>query len=187
MNLLPYLYDFLGLLFSSPAARTYVKAVILFGSAARGEADRQSDIDLFIHTAEQATTRGEALIRDAQNRFVQAVDRKWALMGIDLPIRPVVADLETPRWKELKAEIISSGIVLYGKYQGVKDGLKHCTLFSFSFAHLRQKEKMRLLRKLAGYRQKQGKKLYEHKGLVAELGGTKAGNTILVPAEKAQD
>ncbi len=47
-NLFPYIYDFLSLLSEDDKLKSKIKRIILFGSVARGEADEESDIDIFI-------------------------------------------------------------------------------------------------------------------------------------------
>jgi len=47
-NLISYSIDFVSFLIQKTKSREKIKNIILFGSVARGEADRESDIDLFI-------------------------------------------------------------------------------------------------------------------------------------------
>src|SRR3989338_6181455 len=146
MKLIPYVYDFISLLFDSPDAKKYIKNIILFGSGATGEADKQSDIDLFINVSESAAGKIELIAKDAEKRFYLSVEKKWSSLGINLPIKYIIADLDTYRWKEIKSEIISTGIVLYGKYEGIKEGLIHYALFNYSINKLEQKKKMKFIR-----------------------------------------
>ena len=187
MKLIPYVYDFISLLFDSPDAKKYIKNIILFGSGATGEADKQSDIDLFINTAESAAGKIELIAKDAEKRFYLSVEKKWSSLGINLPIKYIIADLDTYRWKEIKSEIISTGIVLYGKYEGIKEGLSHYALFNYSINKLEQKKKMKFIRTFWGYRLKKGKKIYEKKGLIAEIGGIRLDSSILIPVEKSRE
>lgn len=188
MKLIPYVYDFVSLMFDSPDVRNYVKSIILFGSAAAtGETDRQSDIDLFINTPESSVEKVEAVVRDAEKRFSLSVEKKWSLLGIDLPIKYIVADLDNYRWKEVKSEIISTGVVIYGKYEGIKEGLSHYALFNYSISGLEQKKKMEFIRAFFGYTVGRKGKKHEKKGLIAEIGGIKLNNSVLVPVEKSRD
>ena len=187
MKLIPYVYDFISLLFDSPDAKKYIKNIILFGSGATGEADKQSDIDLFINTAESAAGKIELIAKDAEKRFYLSVEKKWSSLGINLPIKYIIADLDTYRWKEIKSEIISTGIVLYGKYEGIKEGLIHYALFNYSINKLEQKKKMKFIRTFWGYRLKKGEKIYEKKGLIAEIGGIRLDSSILIPVEKSRE
>ena len=187
MKLIPYVYDFISLLFDSPDAKKYIKNIILFGSGATGEADKQSDIDLFINVSESAAGKIELIAKDAEKRFYLSVEKKWSSLGINLPIKYIIADLDTYRWKEIKSEIISTGIVLYGKYEGIKEGLSHYALFNYSINKLEQKKKMKFIRTFWGYRLKKGEKIYEKKGLIAEIGGIRLDSSILIPVEKSRE
>ena len=63
-----------------------------------------------------------------------------------------------------------------------KEHLKHCMLIFYSLRLLPQKEKVKVLRELQGYKEKKYEKLYEHPGLVQKSDGEKLGsNVILVP------
>ena len=187
MRLIPYVYDFVSLLFDSPDAKKYIKNIILFGSAATGEADKQSDIDLFINTTESTAEKIELIAKDAEKRFYLSVEKKWSFLGINLPIKYIIADLDTYRWKEIKSEIISTGIVLYGKYEGIKEGLNHYALFNYSINKLEQKKKMKFIRTFFGYRLRKRSKIYERKGLIAGIGGIRLDSSILVPVEKSRE
>lgn len=187
MKLIPYVYDFISLLFDSPDAKKYIKNIILFGSTATGEVDKQSDIDLFINTSESVAEKIESIAKDAEKRFYLSVEKKWSFLGINLPIKYIVADLDTYRWKEIKSEIISTGIVLYGKYEGIKEGLNHYVLFNYSISKLEQKKKMKFIRTFFGYKLKKQSKIYEKKGLISDIGGIKLDNSILVPVEKSRE
>ncbi len=187
MKIIPYVYDFVSLIFDNAEAKKYIRNIILFGSAATGEADKESDIDIFINTSDDAAKKVEAIVKDAEKRFYLLVEKKWALLGIDLPIKCIVADLDRYHWKEIKSEIISAGIVLYGKYEGVKEGLKHYSLFTYSTSRLSQNKKMQFIRKMFGYKTRIRNKAYEKKGLVPEISGLKLGDSILIPVEKSKE
>jgi len=63
-----------------------------------------------------------------------------------------------------------------------KEPLKHNMLIFYALKYLPQKDKVKVLRKLQGYKEKKHGKVYEHQGLVHKLDGQKLGsNVILVP------
>lgn len=186
MKIFPYIYDFLSLLFEAPEAKKYIRHVILFGSVARGDFEKGSDVDIFINAPEDAAGKLEPLLKDSEKRFQVFVEKKWALLGIEMPIRYIIGDLETYRWKEIKSEIISTGVVLYGKYEAIKEGIRPYLLFTYSAGGLRPKDNMKLRRKLFGYRIKK-KREYAQSGYVAETGGLRLGACILVPPERAEE
>ena len=60
--------------------------------------------------------------------------------------------------------------------------LRHCMLISYTLKYLPQKEKVKVLRELTGYKETKKGRLYEHSGLLQKLNGQKLGsNVILVP------
>jgi len=185
-SLLPYAYDYISLLMEDEGIRNYARSIILFGSAARGDADEQSDVDIFIDTPPEATSMISPAVDKALRRFGVAFGRKWAAVGINNPIKVMIGGLEEERWKELKAEMASYGAVLYGRFEARQDGLAHFALFSYSLSKTPQKRKMRLLRSLFGYSTKTGRKVYRKAGLIEEIGGVKLGhNSLLVPVDKS--
>lgn len=159
-----------------------IRKIILFGSVARGDFDRESDIDIFIDSTHDI----EDSVRSALKMFRESeTNRKWALKGIKNEISVKVGDLD--RWR-LKRSIISSGIMLYGKYTESPKGAKQYLLISLRFKGKKRSEKMRIWRKLYGYRQKLGKRTYESLGLLGKLGGKKIENAlILVPMERRNE
>ncbi len=188
MKALQYAYDFVAAIFDDPEAKKYIKNIMLFGSVATGAANKASDVDIFIDTSEAAAKKVEQIAKEAERSFYLTSGKKWSLLGIELPIRFIVDSIDSHKWKEIKSEIISVGIVLYGKFGGVKEGLKHYTLFVFSISGLKQNKKMEFIRNLYGYSQKSGQKIYSRPGLLQELSGLKLGSeSILVPAEKSID
>lgn len=186
-NLIPYIYDFLGFVFDDEESKKCIKNIILFGSVATGEYDKQSDIDLFIEpTSDAVSGKVEQIAKEADNRFSTLVEKKWSLIGVELPIRYIIGNLGSYRWKELKSEIISTGITLYGKYVGVKDGLKHFSIFSYDLSKLSNKKKALFIRQFSGYSQKRKGKKYSSAGYLNEIGGVKIGRgAVLVPIEKS--
>jgi len=62
--------------------------------------------------------------------------------------------------------------------------LKHNILIFYTLKSLSQKDKVKVLRGLQGYKEKKSGKLYVHEGLVQKLNSEKLGsNVILVPIE----
>lgn len=187
-NVLPYVYDYISLLFEDNEARKLVRKIILFGSVARGEFDEKSDIDIFIEVSPGMAERAGDLTRKAEKRFSVVSGKKWLPMGIKNPIRAIAGSLEDPAWEELRSEMISSGITLYGKFEAMPPKMGHYSLFSYSLSGLQQKKKMKLLRGLFGYSMKKKEKTYRQTGMLGEIGGRKLGlNSALVPLEKSRD
>ena len=63
-----------------------------------------------------------------------------------------------------------------------KEELNHYMLIFYTLKFLPQKEKVKVLRELQGYKEKKHGKEYSHNGLVQKLNSEKLGsNVILVP------
>ncbi len=186
-NLFPYIYDFLSLTFENREIKNKIRRIILFGSVAAGEFDEESDIDLFIDLWSKTSAKEVgAFIKEADKRFL-TTSKKWSLLGIRQPIKCIIGTLKDPRWNELKLEMISNGILLYGKFEETEEKLKHFTMFNYSLSRLSQNKKMKFLRKLFGYKTIKGKKEYMRPGLLDGIGGVKlSSNVILVPIENSR-
>lgn len=187
-NLFPYIYDYISILFENRKIREYVRGIILFGSVATGEHDKKSDIDLFIDVSKSNTQLVEKIVEDADKRFYTVAESKWSLIDIKIPVKCIVGDLQDDMWKEIRAEIISTGIMLYGKFEALPEKLKHYSFFTYSMRNLSQKEKMKFLRSLFGYKSIKDGKEYLQKGALDVIGGKKINyNALLVPIEKSRE
>lgn len=155
-----------------------IKEIILFGSAARGEADKQSDIDLFfdVERKEDAEKTEEILKKEA-NRFDKSkIAELWFLKGIKNDIKAKVGILD--EW-ELKRSIISEGIVLYGKYKVMPKKLRQLTLFVFEPIKDISKRN-RITRLLFGRTEKK----YFSEGLIKKSNGKKISpRSFIIPPE----
>ena len=121
-----------------------VKNIILFGSIATNTFDKESDIDLFIET----DRKNESKINNLLELYKKTKEyEKFKLTGIQNEISIKCGDLEN--WKDLKRSIISNGIVLYGKYQGKPDNLKHKLLFMLDIKNLPRAKKVKIWRKIS--------------------------------------
>ncbi|MBI2545802.1 hypothetical protein HYV81_01340 [Candidatus Woesearchaeota archaeon] len=61
--------------------------------------------------------------------------------------------------------------------------LRHFMLFTYSLSSKPQKDKVKILRELLGYREKKGKAEYRHEGMLQKNYSQKLGsNVLLVPA-----
>ena len=142
-NLFPYIYDFLSILAEDKKAKNRIKRIILFGSVSTGEHDKESDIDLFIDIwSEKNIKEVETSIKEAEKRFYILSEKKWSVLGIDMPIKCVVGALDSSEWKDLRHEIISSGMTLYGKFEELERDIKHYALFNYTLSKMNQKKKM---------------------------------------------
>lgn len=172
--------DFSSFLLKSSIAKD-IKNIILFGSVARGDFDSESDIDIFVDTEKGRAIKNE--VAKLLSAFEKSETReKWKLRGLKNPISVKTGELE--HW-ELYRSIISSGILLYGKYERMPEGAKYHILFVLDFSKMDRSRKIKLWRELYGYRQKVGEKVFVSKGILEEISGKKIERGVIaVPAEQ---
>lgn len=115
-ELVPYAIDFVSFLMQmlSRDERQLVRRVLLFGSAARGDTHRSSDVDLFLDTdhAVRLEPRVRGLVADFEASI--KVTRYWQLVGVRAPLSVQVAALDP--WSSLHLALLKDGLVLYGPY-----------------------------------------------------------------------
>lgn len=178
--LVAYAQDFVSFL-TERTNTAEIKKIILFGSAARGEASEESDIDLFIDVVGNKKST-ELHIKKTLEEFLKSkrYNNYWLLKGIKNEIKPITGKLDD--WKELKSSIISNGIVLYGKFEETPTKTIHKTFFYWENTKPESKRVL-LSKRLFGYNK--GKKNY--KGLIHKYEGERIGKGIIaVPSVSAK-
>ena len=179
-RLIAYAMDFASFLMER-LEPVKVNSIILFGSVARGDYDKISDVDIFVDIEEKSLSNN--FLQNIIEDFYKSIkfEKYWKLLGITNPISCKAGILD--EW-ELKRSILAHGIVLYGPYKG-KTGT-HYVLFLIEVEGPR-KEQVRVWRKLYGYRQKTKQKTYISPGIVQENGGQKLSPaSFLVPGINVQ-
>ena len=175
--LIGYASYFVSYLLTNLKDSESMERIVLFGSAARGEADKESDVDIFIEVKKK-TNKLEQDLQKAEQGFYQS--REAALfkaMGINNKFSIKVGRLK--EWKELYRGIASTGIVLYGHYEAkeLPSGVKH---FVIVFWNGVGKNRGAFLNKLYGFKIRN--KHYE--GLIQKYDGKKIGKScIMLPAQ----
>jgi len=154
-----------------------VKAVVLYGSFARGEATSRSDIDLLILTTEKKTSK------EVQDKIIELENETGRNMQSTIRTLGELQKTDTG----LLQNIFQKGKVLYLREaadipSAILLQQKPFLVYTFQLNNLSQKEKARFNRQLY----EQIKKGYKYKGLLQELGGQKLSpGCVLVPhAEK---
>ncbi|MCM8777960.1 MAG: nucleotidyltransferase domain-containing protein [Candidatus Omnitrophica bacterium] len=150
-----------------------IKAVILYGSFARGENTPRSDIDLFIITDDE---NAKGVIEEKIISLETSVKRN---------IQPTIR-IE----KELKKtdtgllqNIFQEGLILYMREPVTLSAIlllkqKPYVIYTFQLNNLSQRDKARFNRQL--YEQKIGK--YQYRGLLNKIGGKKLSDgCIMLP------
>lgn len=179
-ELVAYAMDFASFLIQKIKEEDKINNIILFGSVARGEAEKSSDIDIFVDLVKK-DLKLEKEIQFCLDKFFDSIKYKdyWRLLGIKSEIKLMMGELE--KWKGLKQSIIANGILLYGKYKPkIKDG-KHMVFFIWE--NIKPNSKRVLFNKqLFGF--KQGEKFYD--GLIQKYNGERLGKgCILIPLDKS--
>ena len=175
-NLIAYALDFTSYLIQKEKDK--IRNIILFGSVAREEADKESDVDIFIDLIKEDSNL-EKKIKNTLEDFMKSTKyvNYWKMLDVKNEITLSVGNLE--KWKELKPSIIANGVLLYGKYKSeVKNG-KHRTFFIWE--NIKPNSKRVLFNKqLFGYNQ--NNKFYP--GLLQKYNGTRLGKgCISIPIE----
>ena len=156
--------------------RIEVESIILFGSVAQNNFDDESDIDIFIDTNEKNKEKIENFL-DLYKKTEEC--EKFKLGGVKNDISLKIGKLD--EWKDLKRSIISGGVVLYGNYKGKPEKLNHKIIFILNAEKIKRAEKIKIWRKIYGYKQKIGKKVYVSKGLAEKKIGR---GSFIIPVEK---
>lgn len=180
-TLISYSESFVSFLLDSRISKK-IDRIILFGSVARGDFDRESDIDIFVDTDKDIGRDIERVL----NLFKESETyKKWRLRGVKNEISLKTGKLE--KWS-LRRDVLSNGIILYGKYKEIPQDARYYLMIKLNFRRMNRKEKVRLWRKLYGYTQKVGPKTYNIRGLIDELGGQKLEKSVVVvPMEKRSE
>ncbi|MBI2632061.1 nucleotidyltransferase domain-containing protein [Candidatus Pacearchaeota archaeon] len=177
-HLTAYALDFVSFLIQKTRNRNKIRNIILFGSVARQDESKESDIDIFVDILEDNKII-EKEINFILENFTDSVKYKnyWKLFGIKNEIKLNIGNIDN--WKELKPSLIADGIVLYGKYKPkIKEG-QHNVFFIWE--NIKPNAKRVLFnKKVFGY--KQNKKSYH--GLLVQYKGERLGKgCIVVPIE----
>ncbi|MBI2941397.1 MAG: nucleotidyltransferase domain-containing protein [Chloroflexi bacterium] len=157
-----------------------VAAIVVFGSYARGDFGRKSDLDLlFLLRSLEDSDRIEA-----ERRVVAAVVEMEGLLRLPVHIAPLIAEARCPEalGPALLHEVWTDGIVLYGEaalLAGLQPGgLAPWSVVRFSLQGAAPRERVRLARRLHGSNRRPG--------IIRLPGLDLARGAALVPAEQAR-
>ncbi|MBI2672025.1 nucleotidyltransferase domain-containing protein [Candidatus Woesearchaeota archaeon] len=179
-KLISYAEDFVSFLLEKLNKESRnINQIILFGSVSRGEADNESDVDIFIDVINESI---EDKIKDIKEKFYESIKVKkhWDLLGIKNEINCSIGKLK--EWPSLRRSLIANGILLFGKY---KEDIKTEPYILFVvFPGKNRNKNIPVWRAIYGYTQKVGKKKYIKAGLIKEYDGKKlARGVFVIPLE----
>ena len=175
-NLKSYAIYFSAYLIDNFKELKSIKNIILFGSVARGEYNKESDIDIFIELDEK-TSKIEKQIREIVERFYKTRESLiFKSTGIDNKINLKIGKLSD--WQDLEKSIASEGIILYGRYVP-KNNLSGSRPFIIIYWDKIGKNRGAFLNKIYGFKSKDKK----YPGLLEKLKGKKLGKScIMIPS-----
>jgi len=165
------------------AAVPGVRSAVLFGSAARGSATEESDIDIFIECSPDA--------EDPAWKVLLALDRQFDVEFSVIYYRPEQRDALDKQFLE---SIVRQGRVLFGSLPSVTPielDLQPLRLVSYQTSRLSARKRAQFLREIDGYKTQKrvGKKTYvvRKPGFLTDVGGWRVGRgAVIVPEDKIE-
>lgn len=176
---LAYAGDFVSYLIQklTPRELALVDQVVVFGSAARGDTTRDSDVDLLVQASDARAL--EARIKGLIDEFESSVRVRdyWRPLGVRLPLSVKVGQPED--WAVVPAALAEHGKVLFGPYRPPGPGQASGVVFTWENVST-PGVRTNLYRNLFGFLS-HGKR---YPGLIATVGGQRLGKgAIWVPLE----
>ncbi|MBI5072978.1 nucleotidyltransferase domain-containing protein [Candidatus Woesearchaeota archaeon] len=160
-NLLALCYVYVSYLFREKNVQEKIKIIYLFGSVARGDFDKESDIDVFIDVEKKNEGFIKRASQSALKKLYAIEGKKWELKGIVNPLAIKVGTLE--EW-DLRESIEREGIILFGQSSATK--MQKYLLFSLIHPQA-PKKRIYIIRTLFGRMEKE----YSDQGLVQKYNG----------------
>ena len=163
--------------------------IFLFGSVAKGEADKRSDID-FLITLDTPQDPDLLEERNQVSKIALDLEKKF-----DRSIQLVFSNSRFDKLdRQFIEDVLRDGIILFGRPLMIADnkvGFSPYVLIHYELTGLSSSDKMKVKRALYGYetRRSYKGKTYESKakGLVNELDGKRTGiASILLPHRKSR-
>ncbi len=176
-----YAFYFVAYLLNNLKSIGDIERIVLYGSVAKDEATKESDIDIFIEV-EKKTKKFDKEIKGIIEEFYQSREAVlFKAKSIENKFNVKIGDLKD--WKDLYQSIVSTGIVMYGPYEAkeLPSGVKH---FIIVFWERINKNRGAFLNKIYGFKFK--KKSYI--GLLSRISGRKLGKScIMIPIQYKKD
>ena len=177
MNLKSYASYFVSYLLHNFKKIGVIENVILFGSVAKDQATKESDIDIFIEVKKK-TKSIEKEIRVIEQQFYKSREATlFKAEGIENPLSIKVGQLKD--WPDLSQSIASTGIMLFGRYEAKKPSKRKTHQIIIYWDNI-GKNRGSFLNKVYGFSIK-GK---HYQGVLEKYGGRKIGkSSIMLPIQ----
>ncbi len=170
-----YAQNYLSFLFLNKGIAKHINAIYLFGSAVRGELEKESDVDIFI---DSESAEVEVLARKSISIFMKSKDYdKWKLMNFTYSVSVQVGKLA--KW-DLKSSIEAEGILLYSKSPAITSANRN-VLFTIALPE-KKPQYLKFIRSFFG----RNEKGYNDKGIIGNINGTKLSATVFIVAKEYQ-
>lgn len=155
-----------------------IDRIILYGSVAKGNAMKNSDVDIFIDTKKDLKKE----VSDIIDEFYKSREALlFKTKRIENEINVKTGELKN--WRELHRSITSTGVTLWGRYEALEKpiGSQHKIIFYWDKI---EKNRGAFLNKIYGF--KSGEKRYT--GLLEKINGEKIGkSSIILPIEYKEE
>ena len=176
-----YANYFVAYLFNNLKNADNIKRIVLYGSAAKGETNKDSDIDLFIEIKGKNEKFSKEIYKIEKNFYESREATLFKSKGVNNKFDIKIGFLK--EWKLLYRSIASTGIILYGHYEAeeLPSGVKHFILIFWDKIEINRGA---FLNKVYGF--KVGSKRYS--GMLEKFEGKRTGKScIMLPIENKDD
>lgn len=176
-NFTGYAMDFVSYLSIQPDfSDNLIRRILFFGSAARNEATKESDIDIFIDCKTDAISKDITNI--LSNFLLSERISKWKRIGIENKINIIAGDLNSNKYYDLKRSFQDHAIVLWEKFSYVKESEDINPMFLIKWSTNAEEPKKRVAISRYFYGYVQNKKKYI--GFLENTGSQKISDSVII-------
>ncbi len=156
-----------------------IERIILFGSVARDEADKDSDVDIFIELRKETSKTKKEIEKIIADFYKSREALLFKTKGVENRINAIIGRLDA--WNQIKETIENTGILLYGSFVPTDiSGKKHVLIFWNKI----KKNRGAFLNKIYGFKIKEKR----YSGLIEKLGGIRCGkSSFIIPIENKNE
>ena len=157
-----------------------IEKIIFFGSAAKGEATKYSDMDIFVDLKKETKAMKKIISEITEEFYKSRESAIFRARKIDNSFNVIAGRLS--EWKDIRNSIASTGITLWGPSEIERpSGMRHNIIFYWSAV---RKNRGAFINKLYGFSSK-GKK---YDGLVGEYKGKRLGKScVIMPISRREE